>query len=586
MAASLDRLQSLWRKGDISLDTLVWTEGMEKRARLRDISVLRARLESSTASHLPSPPGKPHPAWAEVHLKLRGDAGSDGHEHEAAESRLQGAATSRGRGDGWDGETPVREAVHNAGDDDPGTLGVLVGTPDVGAVRSDDSWELGGSRQRAAAAAAATGKSSPALVLTLLRELKMAQEKVREQQGIVDAALQRQGREDATPEVAAQRQRRLGIRPSTSRQRRAGYDAVSAALDVASGRRRDAESQTDDVVEAAVMTAPEEWTRGDRAVAVREAASEEALAEARDLVLVLRALVVEEKHENGEGHGCDVGGPAREVRRLLAENDALRRQLTLVTRQAAAAKRAAAALADVVAEESGAPHRDRVSPGVDGKSGEGLSSITSAEVALTESTLVSHQATPVPPIMLTTDHHPPLTVPVTVQQFTQDDVNCHRQVPPVVYPAQPGVQHSPYPLAPPAVYQVPVLLHPRKSQSTPAVGSYSYTSSGSGVGSAPPFRRAQQQRISEDRISRVDAMVDDLVARFDAAGVRLPLSRLAGSRGAGQYLLNGRKLTLMARADKLLMRVGGGSEDFLDWLGRNRALWEGSGARPSSPWRT
>ena len=39
------------------------------------------------------------------------------------------------------------------------------------------SWELNGGRQRAAAAAAAAGRSSPALVLTLLRELQATQER-------------------------------------------------------------------------------------------------------------------------------------------------------------------------------------------------------------------------------------------------------------------------------------------------------------------------------------------------------------------------------------------------------------------------
>jgi hypothetical protein len=78
MAASLNRIQSLWRHAEITLDTLVWTEGMAKRARLRAVPSLRAMLEASASSHLPSPAGKENVcAWAEANKKLRGVDGAD-----------------------------------------------------------------------------------------------------------------------------------------------------------------------------------------------------------------------------------------------------------------------------------------------------------------------------------------------------------------------------------------------------------------------------------------------------------------------------------------------------------------------------
>jgi len=41
----------------------------------------------------------------------------------------------------------------------------------------------------------------------------------------------------------------------------------------------------------------------------------------------------------------------------------------------------------------------------------------------------------------------------------------------------------------------------------------------------------------------------------------------------------------MARGDTLLIRVGGGNWDFLDWLGRNRS-WERAEAGPQPAWRS
>jgi hypothetical protein len=59
------------------------------------------------------------------------------------------------------------------------------------------------------------------------------------------------------------------------------------------------------------------------------------------------------------------------------------------------------------------------------------------------------------------------------------------------------------------------------------------------------------------------------------------------SQSHQQYLLNGKKVSLAARGDKLVLRgAGGGSADFLDWLGRNRAWERGAGAGPPPPWRS
>ena len=102
---------------------------------------------------------------------------------------------------------------------------------------SRGSWEAGGARHRAAAAAAAAGQSSPALVLDLLRELKAAQETVRTQRVVID-------------NLAAQR---------------------AALVEAARDRR------VDDVD------------------AKRETALARAEAEARDLVVELRALVSERR---------------------------------------------------------------------------------------------------------------------------------------------------------------------------------------------------------------------------------------------------------------------------------------------------
>lgn len=103
--------------------------------------------------------------------------------------------------------------------------------------RDSGGWEPGGRRQRAAAAAAASGESSPALVLDLLRELKATQEKVREQRAVID---------------------------NLTQQRRALVDDKRRA------RREDDEAR-------------------------REIALAEAEAEARDLIIVLRSLVADER---------------------------------------------------------------------------------------------------------------------------------------------------------------------------------------------------------------------------------------------------------------------------------------------------
>ena len=229
MAASLDRMQSLWRKGDISLDTLVWTEGMGSRARLRSVSALRSRLEASASSHLPSPVGKPAPAWAEASQKLLrsgggGGGGGDGDGNGLVERdgggsggdavkrggeavKRRGDAVKRGGGgdgggdglqdnsalattdwrrDGANGaivpttERPHYHPHHHAVAiehpnrmDVNGAAGEAAGAEDLALRGSASCWALRGSRQRAAAADAAAGKSSPTMVLTLLKELQV-----------------------------------------------------------------------------------------------------------------------------------------------------------------------------------------------------------------------------------------------------------------------------------------------------------------------------------------------------------------------------------------------------------------------------
>jgi hypothetical protein len=221
------------------------------------------------------------------------------------------------------------------------------------------------------------------------------------------------------------------------KQQRRVYDVVSAVLDVAMGKRCDVGSQTDDATAtttaaAAVVTA---LATPSEPVGDQGAARKEAEAEARDLVLVLRALVEDEEGSSSGGGGGGGGGglsldgrsserfslagdsqlsasrpinfcqlstsrpvghrqlgasqPAsgnslaslgtagrvieasqprggmnpdedasargqtsEEVRGLLAENDSLRRELRQSARQAAAAGRAAATLANAVVEES------------------------------------------------------------------------------------------------------------------------------------------------------------------------------------------------------------------------------------------
>ena len=220
------------------------------------------------------------------------------------------------------------------------------------------------------------------------------------------------------------------------KQQRRVYDVVSAVLDVAMGKRCDVGSQTDDATATATAAAAAVTALATPSEPVGDqgAARKEAEAEARDLVLVLRALVEDEEGSSSGGGGGGGGGlslddrsserfslagdsqlsasrpisfcqlstsrpvghrqlgasqPAsgnslaslgtagrvieasqprggmnpdedasargqtsEEVRGLLAENDSLRRELRQSARQAAAAGRAAATLANAVVEES------------------------------------------------------------------------------------------------------------------------------------------------------------------------------------------------------------------------------------------
>jgi len=121
----------MWYEGEIGPDTLVWTEGMGRRTRVRDMPTLLGILRGD----------EDEPAGLD---QLLADAADADHERVA-----DGATTSFG---------------------DAALLDAELGS-------GSSSWELNGGRQRAAAAAAAAGRSSPALVLTLLRELQATQER-------------------------------------------------------------------------------------------------------------------------------------------------------------------------------------------------------------------------------------------------------------------------------------------------------------------------------------------------------------------------------------------------------------------------
>ena len=121
----------MWYEGEIGPDTLVWTEGMGRRTRIRDMPTLLGILRGDEDE----PAGLDH---------LLAEAADADHERVA-----DGATTSFG---------------------DAALLDAELGS-------GSSSWELNGGRQRAAAAAAAAGRSSPALVLTLLRELQATQER-------------------------------------------------------------------------------------------------------------------------------------------------------------------------------------------------------------------------------------------------------------------------------------------------------------------------------------------------------------------------------------------------------------------------
>lgn len=62
----------------------------------------------------------------------------------------------------------------------------------------------------------------------------------------------------------------------------------------------------------------------------------------------------------------------------------------------------------------------------------------------------------------------------------------------------------------------------------------------------------------------VDAMVDNLKQRFKQSGVVLPLEKHSGC----VYRLGARKLSLNIRNSRLMVRVGGGYCDFLEYLSK------------------
>ena len=109
LPAKLWSLQNMWYEGEIGPDTLVWTEGMGRRTRVRDMPTLLGILRGD----------EDEPAGLD---QLLADAADADHERVA-----DGATTSFG---------------------DEALLDAELGS-------GSSSWELNGGRQRAAAAAAA-----------------------------------------------------------------------------------------------------------------------------------------------------------------------------------------------------------------------------------------------------------------------------------------------------------------------------------------------------------------------------------------------------------------------------------------------
>ena len=82
---------------------------------------------------------------------------------------------------------------------------------------------------------------------------------------------------------------------------------------------------------------------------------------------------------------------------------------------------------------------------------------------------------------------------------------------------------------------------------------------GSAAGSsAPPSAPAAAAE------AEVDVMVQNLKQRFRQSGVALPLEKHSGC----VYRLGAKKLSLNLRNSRLMVRVGGGYADFLEYLSK------------------
>ena len=90
-----------------------------------------------------------------------------------------------------------------------------------------------------------------------------------------------------------------------------------------------------------------------------------------------------------------------------------------------------------------------------------------------------------------------------------------------------------------------------------------------GTASAHGYERASPCAPSigaeqESAERAVDGMVDSLKTRFEQSGVSLPLDKHTGC----VYRLGQRKLSLSIRNNRLMVRVGGGFCDFLEYLSK------------------
>jgi len=58
--------------------------------------------------------------------------------------------------------------------------------------------------------------------------------------------------------------------------------------------------------------------------------------------------------------------------------------------------------------------------------------------------------------------------------------------------------------------------------------------------------------------------VEDLIAKFEEAGLSLPMEEVSGERGVYRY--GHRKLQVLVQGGRLMVRAGGGFADLIEFL--------------------